>query len=440
MVKQEISQNDKEWMDNTYNPKNTLLTRSFVEQTIYDYSGLPVKIKDLTQYQIAFVHKSFYNQRKYNPLVITQDNKNTPILDLQALLDNDMQDNIQPSHNEDELSKYVPDNCYEVLEYLGDSFVGCVVAEYLFDRFPNQSEGFLSKIRSKIVCFKSLAKLGDLLGFKKYLLLTHYAETVQEGRSNSRFMEDVFEAFCGAMIKDQSFAVVKKFVIGVIERYVDFSELILVEENHKDVLQKLFRANGWKHPLYHKISVVGPRNNKVYKVGIGYKEIKNVLSTVQLYRKSLIYDKPLSKDTLDDMMEEINNFASILVKYNKKDSKIINKIVPIIQKHVDQVHEDIIEYKDELMKINDNHVFMDMLFKKISLSTSNTVNDLKKCYKDVDILINKKNDVLVSNVDKMIDIMRQHDCIKFVAIGIGQTLKKAEQEASRRGVIQLNGD
>ncbi|WP_073152945.1 ribonuclease III [Seinonella peptonophila] len=103
----------------------------------------------------------------------------------------------------------------ERLEYLGDAVLELVVSEYLFHRYPEMSEGELTRTRARIVCEPSLAsfaqelKLGDFMHLGK-------GEELTGGRTRPSLLADVFEAFIGALFLDQGLDQVKSFLYNVV--------------------------------------------------------------------------------------------------------------------------------------------------------------------------------------------------------------------------------
>ena len=139
----------------------------------------------------------------------------------------------------------------EVLEFLGDSFIGAIVAEYLVERFPTEKEGFLTKLRTRLVRTSALAHIANLLGLGRFIQYS------QQYRSlNQHMLEDCFEAFVGAIklaypSNDRGFVYAKRFVINVIENNdIYFYNLILNNDNFKDTLQRFFQSKKWNVPQY----------------------------------------------------------------------------------------------------------------------------------------------------------------------------------------------
>tara|TARA_B100000902_G_C26922832_1_gene722540 strand:- start:51 stop:692 length:642 start_codon:yes stop_codon:yes gene_type:complete len=154
-----------------------------------------------------------------------------------------------------------PDNClplfdesYETMEFLGDSFLSNSITTYLFKRYANvhkMNEGFLTKLKIRFVCGEQLAFLSKQLGFNNYIILSKHIEDNCNGRQNIHILEDVFEAFLGALYLDtDNYQLVDQFIIRCIETYIDFSELILKDNNYKDQILRYFQHNYKVHPIY----------------------------------------------------------------------------------------------------------------------------------------------------------------------------------------------
>ena len=169
----------------------------------------------------------------------------------------------------------------ERLEYLGDSFVGSITAAYLVRRFPVEQEGFLTKIRTRIVRSSMLFRFAIFLDFGKYMLLGSQIEKLtvlgsNKGRNNPRLYEDCFEAFIGAIIDDfgdeDGFRYAKRFFIAVMEHIIDFSDLVSYNENFKDTLQRYFQSRKWDNPVYTDIAEFGPSHLKQFVKGVFLKQ------------------------------------------------------------------------------------------------------------------------------------------------------------------------
>lgn len=217
------------------NEKNKLITKEQVENILNQFSTTKLQIKNLQYYQNAFVHESYY-QSIQNDII---NNNITNSTDLKFF--------------------YIPKESNERLEFLGDSALKLVIGKYLYDRFPNEREGFLTRIKIKLEKTNTLHCFAKKLNFKQYLLLSSQVENqtiinYSRGRNTPSFYEDAFEAFCGAILLDFDYYTLEKFIISIIERYVDFSELIYVNDNFKDSLQRLFQSKKIPLPCYKPVS------------------------------------------------------------------------------------------------------------------------------------------------------------------------------------------
>lgn len=118
----------------------------------------------------------------------------------------------------------------ERLEFLGDSVIGTVVADYLFKKFPFKDEGFLTKLRSKMVSRAQHNKIALKLG------LTHFIEASKDpsSRKSSSINGDAYEALIGAIYLDKGFKAVQKFILkSIINVHIDMDEVETKEIDFK---------------------------------------------------------------------------------------------------------------------------------------------------------------------------------------------------------------
>ena len=127
----------------------------------------------------------------------------------------------------------------ERLEYLGDAVLGTIVAEYLFKKYPVSDEGFLTKMRSKIVKRKMLNDLASDMGLD--FLLTEYNTT----RLSSSMLGNAFEALIGAIYLDRGYYSTRRFVIRkVLRKYLDIHGLETFDDNFKSQLLEWCQKHG----------------------------------------------------------------------------------------------------------------------------------------------------------------------------------------------------
>ncbi len=156
-----------------------------------------------------------------------------------------------------------PRESYERLEFLGDAVLSSVIADYLFKKFPFKDEGFLTKMRSRIVSRHSLGKLAVKFGVDRFIV----AESGLAGRSNS-LNGDVFEALIGAIYIDKGYPFTSKFINENILRYhMDIDE---IEANDNDFKSKLIEwaQKGRKELRFNVVEETGAGQFKTYTIEI----------------------------------------------------------------------------------------------------------------------------------------------------------------------------
>ena len=220
-----------------------MVTHDWIK-SIFSSLDLDFEPINLEIYQNAFIHKSYSKKR------------NKDIVD-------------KP---EGALPLFEKDN--ERLEYLGDSVLSFVVADHLYERFEEEDEGFLSRIRTKLVNGEALAYFAQELNFGPYIIMSRYIEDICEGRSSVKLLEDCLEAFYWRYLDFNSIEkedldidygmgihVAKEFIIALIESKVDFADLILKDYNYKDQLMKYFQQEFQTNPKYESKADI----DKVYR-------------------------------------------------------------------------------------------------------------------------------------------------------------------------------
>ena len=126
----------------------------------------------------------------------------------------------------------------ERLEYLGDAILDAVVADYLFRKFPDKDEGFLTKMRSKMVKRKHLNLLAYRIGVGK-LVVSH----TNLQNTSKHLYGNAFEALTGAIYLDKGFKKACQFVERIINKYVDIEKLKLSDSDYKSRLIEWAQKN-----------------------------------------------------------------------------------------------------------------------------------------------------------------------------------------------------
>jgi len=156
----------------------------------------------------------------------------------------------------------------ERLEFLGDAILGAIIAEYLFKKFPNKDEGFLTQLRSKIVNRKNLHQLALKFGLDDFLK----ANLSKQDKLKSSAYGDAFEALIGAVYVDLGYEKSKKFVINkIVKLHIDLDELRNLDTDYKSQLQIYCQKN--KLELhYNTVEENTNRSGKFYKVNVQINE------------------------------------------------------------------------------------------------------------------------------------------------------------------------
>ena len=149
----------------------------------------------------------------------------------------------------------------ERLEFLGDSILGMVVAEYLYANFPDRPEGELTRMRADMVCETSLAVIANRLDLGKHLLLGHGEERFG-GRSRASILADAVESVIAASFLDGGMEAAK----GIITRFVlcDVPVSKLHNTDYKTALQELVQQKKNQTLSYRLVGESGPDHDKVF--------------------------------------------------------------------------------------------------------------------------------------------------------------------------------
>lgn len=137
----------------------------------------------------------------------------------------------------------------ERLEFLGDAVISFIVAKHLFDEFPRENEGFLTRIRTKLTCSATLASLARVLQLHDFVIMNGMS-MVNKWNSNDKTMEDVFEALVGALYIDKGLLAAKEFYLTLVDTYIDKKDLVESNSNYKDILNKFAQGKGDPAPVY----------------------------------------------------------------------------------------------------------------------------------------------------------------------------------------------
>jgi ribonuclease-3 len=297
-------------MDNQFNKLISIEDVEKILNTPYCIGGtleVPefLHINNILNYQNAFVHDSYLQS-------ITE---STQLLETE-----------KSTEGIKRYISYIPNEDYNRLEFLGDNQLKASQASYIYDRYPDNKEGFYTILKIKLEQSSTLHKIAYSLGFKEYLLLSKQIDentilAYDTGRNTPSYYEDAFEAFIGAILVD--FGEIGKiyadrFIRNILEDQIDFSYLNAVDINYKHMLQKYYQSLQWDTPVY---IVLKEPNEKEYK---------------RIYPRVLVINKtklnPSNIDNYPIVIKRLIDFnTKILMKY--KDDYLKTSILDRYQKN-----------------------------------------------------------------------------------------------------------
>ncbi len=156
----------------------------------------------------------------------------------------------------------------EVLEFLGDSVIGLLAAEYLHGQYPDSREGELSKLRSMATSTESLADYARKLKLDKHLLLGK-GEELSGGRKKKTILADTFEALVGALYKDGGLDAVRGLLAPLfLDTFKRIKSGDFLINNYKSALQEYLQKQSLPLPAYRIVEATGPDHKRVFLIEV----------------------------------------------------------------------------------------------------------------------------------------------------------------------------
>ena len=245
------------------NPENRLITKEFINDImvrfgINDKRKQIYKVNNLDYFITATTHKTY-------SLDVSEEEYNT-IKEMYYL------------NYPDSNYVFIQNTNYERLEFIGDSIIKPILTDYITSYFINQNEGFLSKLRSRLEKTQFFSNLTKLLNLKDYILISRQYEETDTRNTNLSIMEDVFEAFIGALYLDAkeqkdcgyAFKVIHDLIYNIFESDTFNLDLrkMSIDDNYKDKLNSFCNTNKLPQPIYKLKdiqSITDKRGNNMYK-------------------------------------------------------------------------------------------------------------------------------------------------------------------------------
>jgi ribonuclease-3 len=156
---------------------------------------------------------------------------------------------------------------YERLEFLGDAVLDLIVTEIVFEKYPVADEGFLTKLRAKIVRGKTLAHLAQQMQINEVMEVGERASGQGIDVSKS-VLADLFEAMVAAVYLTKGYTFTFSFVENLLKKHIDLESMEKKADNYKSSLMEYLQALNKPLPEYRVIEENGPAHDKIFTVGV----------------------------------------------------------------------------------------------------------------------------------------------------------------------------
>ena len=187
----------------------------------------------------------------------------------------------------------------ERLEFLGDAVLELCITDILVTRFPDYTEGQLSKLRASIVNEQPLAQIAELFELGKFLLLGK-GEEASGGRHKYSILSNTFEAVIAAIYLDGGFKNAHKFIESVFTSLIDKSTEDRFYRDYKTSLQELSQSKYKVIPRYTLLHEYGPDHDKIFQVKLN---ISDRVSATGIGRSKKEAEQNAAKKALDELGE-----------------------------------------------------------------------------------------------------------------------------------------
>ncbi len=154
----------------------------------------------------------------------------------------------------------------ERLEFVGDAVLSNITAFYLYNKFPNRDEGFLTKTRSKLVDTKALSTYARKKDLGKHMLMSRHLIQMN-GKDRDKMLENVMEALIGAIYIDLGLDHATRFVHGLFDKLTNW-DAVLKDTNYKDQILRWCQTRGMELPIYEITKMDGPPHDRTFEMKV----------------------------------------------------------------------------------------------------------------------------------------------------------------------------
>lgn len=155
----------------------------------------------------------------------------------------------------------------ERLEFLGDSILNLIVAEYLYHHYPDAEEGELTKVRSRLVNRKALAAYAKDIRLSEFILMSSSAAQ-SVGKGSDTILADTYEAVIAAVYLDGGYDAARRFVERQLLAAVRKGSVVTSDENYKSMLLEYAQSHGLGIPRYTITAEEGPDHDRTFTVEV----------------------------------------------------------------------------------------------------------------------------------------------------------------------------
>ena len=160
-------------------------------------------------------------------------------------------------------------NNYEKFEFLGDRILGFVISKKLIELYPNEKEGVLDKKLASLVNKNKCLEVAKIIGLEKFILAGNRSKKT---KVENKIVADSIEALIGAIYYDKGFDVSEKFILKMWEKFINLSEITIVDSKTK--LQEFSLKKFKSLPIYRLVSSSGPKHNPNFTISVKLKDTK----------------------------------------------------------------------------------------------------------------------------------------------------------------------
>jgi ribonuclease-3 len=204
----------------------------------------------------------------------------------------------------------------EVLEFLGDSVLGFILADFLCDSFPELDEGGLSKLKS--IMGSTSALHGFALDIRLHkIVLVGKGEGKSGGRKKKSILAGVFEALTAAIYLDGGIEAAQRFLLSHFSRFIrkiDTADFVI--NNYKSALQEYLQRDDSAAPVYKTMTTRGPDHKKCFEVEVSFRD--KCLAKARGYSKKDAEQKAAEKAFKKHFGKKLKPLTSETFLYKKK--------------------------------------------------------------------------------------------------------------------------